>query len=535
MNEIRNARDGDDKAAVRNVLFIMCDQLRADALSCYKPGGALQTPNIDRLARMGVRFERAYVSSAVCGPSRTSYYTGRYPVSHRVTWNRVPHPIDELCLGDYLAEAGRDCWLLGKTHFVPDRQGLRQRGFSVEGATEIRFSQGGFKPIERYDGHYEMGPDSPYRNYLSERGYAGGHPWEDYVIGSTLPDESFASGWYLRHASLPARVREPDSETAYLTSRAMEFITGQGSKPWVLHLSFIKPHWPYKAPAPYHDMFGMEDCVAPVRSVQERERPHPVHAAYQRHEESESFARDEVWQNIRPVYMGLVKQIDDHIGRLLDHLAQEGRLQDTLIVFSSDHGDHLGDHWLGEKEYFFDSAMRVPLIVYDPSSAANATRGLSMTDFAECVDVVPTILDALEITPPTHRMEGRSLLAQIRGQQDHVAREFTVGSLDYAYREARTFLKRNVFECNGLMVRDDRYKYIHWQGFRPQLFDLQEDPDELRDLGEDKALQSVQSRMREMLFDWYGERRRRTTETEEQAVERTHAHERMMNILIGRW
>ncbi|HBJ68478.1 MAG TPA: phosphonate monoester hydrolase, partial [Alcaligenes faecalis] len=88
---------------IKNVLFIMCDQLRADHLSCYAPGGALKTPNLDRLAAMGVRFDRAYVNSAVCGPSRASYYTGRYPLSHRVTWNRVPHPIDELYLGDYLA------------------------------------------------------------------------------------------------------------------------------------------------------------------------------------------------------------------------------------------------------------------------------------------------------------------------------------------------------------------------------------------------------------------------------------------------
>src|SRR5690625_800855 len=107
---------------IKNILFVMCDQLRADYLSCYEPNQALQTPHLDRLAAMGNRFERAYVSSAVCGPSRASYYTGRYPLSHRVTWNQVPHPIDELYLGDYLADAGRDCHLLGKTHHVPDPQ-----------------------------------------------------------------------------------------------------------------------------------------------------------------------------------------------------------------------------------------------------------------------------------------------------------------------------------------------------------------------------------------------------------------------------
>lgn len=140
-------------------------------------GGALHTPNIDRLAGMGARFERAYVSAAVCGPSRTSYYTGRYPGSHRVTWNRVPMPADEWSLGDYLAEAGRDCWLLGKTHFVPDRRGLAARGLSAEGAAGERLMEGGFKVLERYDGHFEMDAGSGYRRYLIEHGYDRDRPW----------------------------------------------------------------------------------------------------------------------------------------------------------------------------------------------------------------------------------------------------------------------------------------------------------------------------------------------------------------------
>jgi len=521
--------------AARNVLFIMCDQLRTDALSCYGGSGALRTPNIDRLAAMGARFERAYVSSAVCGPSRTSYYTGRYPSSHRVTWNRVPMPADEWSLGDYLAEAGRDCWLLGKTHFVPDRRGLATRGLSAEGAAGERLMEGGFKVLERYDGHFEMEAGSGYRRYLIEHGYDRDRPWERDVIGSTGPDGGFATGWLLRNAGLPARIAERHSETAYLTDRAIDFIQGQGEQPWVLHLSYIKPHWPYKAPAPYHDMYAAEDAVAPVRGQAERERPHPVHGVYQRHEESLSFAQDEVWRAVRPVYMGLVKQIDDHIGRLLGHLERAGRLRDTLVVFCSDHGDLQGDHWLGEKEYFFEGAVRVPLIVYDPSPAADARRGHAVAEIAECVDVVPTILDALGVDVPAHRVEGQSLLPWVRGQAARPSREFAVGFLDYAYREARLFLDRGVTECSGMMLVDDRYKFLRWEGFRPQLFDLREDPGELRDLAEEAWAAPVLRRMGEALCDWNWRRQRRCTETFEQVAARTHAHERMMNIVIGRW
>lgn len=520
---------------VKNVLFIMCDQLRADALSCYTPGSALQTPHLDRLAAMGMKFERAYVNSAVCGPSRASYYTGRYPLSHRVTWNRVPHPIDELYLGDYLAEHGRDCHLLGKTHHVSNKAGLAQRQFKTEGVAATRFWEGGFIPIERYDGHFEMAPDSDYRRYLLDQGYQSEKPWEDYVIGSLQEDGQFASGWYMRNAGLPARVAGEDSETAYLTTRAMDFISAQGDTPWVLHLSYIKPHWPYKAPAPYHNMFGREDCTAPVRSQSERTHAHPVHAAYQQHEESQSFAQDEVWQTIKPVYMGLVKQIDDEVGRLLAHLDQLGRMHDTLIVFSSDHGDLLGDHWLGEKEYFFEGAIKVPLIVYDPGTAADATRGQTSQAFAECVDITPTILDALAIPVPGHRVEGRSLLPEIRAQAEGNPKEYTVASLDYAYREARTVLQRGVQECKGLMLRDAHYKYIYWQGYRPQLFDLTNDPDELHDLGDDISMAPVRARMQEALFEWHDSLKNRATENDQQVQARTNAHERMMNILIGRW
>lgn len=527
--------------AVRNVLFIMCDQLRADLLSCY--GGPVATPNIDALAAGGVRFERAYVNSGVCGPSRMSFYTGRYPDSHRVTWNRVPTPIDERTLGDYLRDAGMPLHLLGKTHFVPDRGATARDARLHDAAENALFEEGGFTPIERYDGHFEPEAGSPYRRYLLERGYESDKPWTDFVIGSSAPDGSLATGWLLRNAALPARVRPEDSETAYLTSRAIDFIERQGEVPWVLHLSYIKPHWPFKAPAPYHAIYGPDDCPVPDRAGHERVSPHPVFGAYQRLEESQSFARDEVWRAVRPVIMGLVRQIDDEIGRLTSRLAALGRLDDTLIVFTADHGDLSGDHWLGEKEYFYEPVMRVPMIVRDPSPLADARRGVVEEAFVECVDVVPTVLDALGLPAHAHRVEGRSLLALTRGGGTGAAavgartawRDAVFGQLDYAYREARVFLGRAPDACQGYMVRDARYKLIWWRDYPAQLFDLQEDPRELHDRGADPALRAVREALGERLTRWLATLKHRTTETLEQVERRTHAHERMMGILIGRW
>ncbi len=422
--------------SVRNVLFIMCDQLRADALSTY--GGKLATPNIDRLAKNGVRFDRAYVTSGVCGPSRVSYYTGRYPISHRVSWNRVPLPLDELTLGHHLATAGHRLRLLGKSHFVADQNGARTTGYQMQDAHRLLFDEGGFDPIERYDGHFEPDADSPYRKYLLERGYRSERPWTDFVIGSRAADGAIASGWLLRNAALPALVRAEDSETAYLTQRAMDYIAQQGDTPWVLHLSYIKPHWPAKAPAPYHDLYGADDCAPPVRSAAERVNPHPVFGAYQKLEESQAFARDEVWRTVRPVTMGLIRQIDDEIGRLMAHLESLGRMDDTLILFTSDHGDLAGDHWLGEKEYFYEPVMRVPMIVVDPSADADAYRGQASQAFVECIDVVPTILDALSVDPAEHRQYAPDRPQQWLGQAvEHFAdhRHRTVVCVDDLQRD----------------------------------------------------------------------------------------------------
>jgi arylsulfatase A-like enzyme len=493
------------------------------------------TPNIDRLAARGMRFDRAYVSSGVCGPARMSYYTGRYPVSHRVTWNRVPMPVDERTLGDLMRASGRELALLGKTHFVPDPRALEVHGYRLDEYERRLFDEGGFVPVERYDGHFEPANDSPYRRYLLERGYDSERPWTDFVIGSRDAEGNHASGWLLRNSPLPALVRAEDSETAYLTGRAIDWIDAQGDAPWALHLSYIKPHWPFKAPAPYHDMFGVNDCPRPVRADHERERPHPVFGAYQRLEESESFAQDHVWQAIRPVYMGLVKQIDDELGRLFDALEAKGRFDDTLVVFCADHGDLAGDHWLGEKEYFYEPVMRVPMIVCDPG-AAPGRRGAVSDAFVECVDVAPTILEALGLPAHDHRIEGRSLLALTRGEDTPPDwRDCVFGQLDYAYREAREFLGRDVGECNGLMVRESRYKYVWWEGFDEQLFDLQEDPEELVDRGTDPSLETVRARCRNRVTEWLATRKHRTTESRDQVSARTHAHERMMGILIGRW
>lgn len=510
----------------------MCDQLRADHLSCAGHPH-LKTPAIDSLARRGVLFPRAYVQSGVCGPSRMSYYTGRYMFSHGATWNRVPLSLREKTIGDYLLPAGIRVALAGKTHVLPDLEGLERYGIEGGSAIAALMRAGRFEELDRYDGHSPPGNESGYAAYLRAQGYNSDDPWSDYVISADGSDGP-VSGWHMRNVGLPARVAEAHSETAYMTREAMRFISDMGDKPWFLHLSYVKPHWPYMAPAPYHKMYGAGDCLPLNRAESELADQHPVLAAYRCHEESQSFQRSDAPGVVRPAYMGLIAQLDDWLGRLFDHLEKLGRFEDTLIFFTSDHGDFLGDHWLGEKEMFYEEAQRVPFIVYDPDAAADATRGTVDQRFVEAIDVVPTCLAALGQPAYDHLVEGRSLLPLLRGAKVDGWRDAVFSELDYSFREARKILGRKPQECRAIMVRTDRWKYVWWQDFRPMLFDLANDPGELRDLGAESASAGVRREMEERIAAWLKGLKTRVTVDDAYVEARTATHKKH-GIYFGVW
>ncbi len=307
----------------------------------------------------------------------------------------------------------------------------------------------------------------------------------------------------------------------------------QGDQPWVLHVSYIKPHWPYIVSAPYHDMYGPEDCVPAIRSEAEREDAHPVFKAFMQHPESVLFAKEEVRLTVAPTYMGLIKQIDDHIGRLMQLLEAKGRLDDTLIVFTSDHGDYMGDHWLGEKELFHEQSVRVPLIVIDPSDEAQATRGTVSDALVESIDLVPTFVEALGGQVADQRLEGRSLLGLLRrGAHAPTWREHAVSELDYSFRQARRDLGLGPSEARAYMVVTDRWKYVFYERLRPQLFDLRNDPQELVDLGADSGHQPTLRDMADRLFEWSRQRKTRVTTTDAD-VERLSSF--AGKRLIGLW
>jgi arylsulfatase A-like enzyme len=523
---------------VRNFLFIMYDQLRPDYLGCYGHP-VIDTPAFDSMSRRGVLFSRAYCQSPVCGSSRMSFYTGRYPTSHGTTWNNVPLRLSELTMGDYLRPLGYRVAVVGESHFVPDLEGMARAGLSPnDGGVGALIAQGGFEPWDRDDQlHPDSEPDLDFRYnlFLKEQGYGGRNPWHEHANSALGPGGEMLSGWYMRNAHLPSRVREEHSETAYFTDRAMAFIDDAGEQPWCLHLSYMKPHWPYMAPAPYHDMYrGENDVLSANRTERELHEAHPVVRAFMNHDDSQSFRDEAHRRHVIPTYMGLIRQLDDHLARLVHFLEVRGRMNDTLIVLTSDHGGYLGDHWLGEKELFHEESVRIPMIVVDPSPEADARRGERDDRLVESIDLLPTFLDSLGQPAQPHRLEGRSLRPLLHGQEDVPWRDAAFSEHDYAFMRARRELGLQPHEARSYMVRTDRWKYVHYEHFRPQLFDLQSDPMEQNDLGADPSHAAIRGEMSERLFQWFRTRAVRSTMSDE-TVERRTATARERGIIIEIW
>ena len=508
-------------AAARNILYIMFDQLRWDYLSCYGHPH-LHTPNIDRLAARGVRFANARIQSPLCGPSRMSALTGRYVHSHGASWNNTPLKVGEMTLGDHLRAQGMDCFLIGKTHMQADTAGMQRLGIDPDGVIGRRLAECGFDVIERDDG---MRPEGPrglydprgalhYNDYLRARGYDSDNPWHDFANSGVDDQGNVLSGWFLANSDQPANIAEPDSETPYLTRRAIEFIAGRGAAPWCLHLSYIKPHWPYIVPAPYHRLFGPDQFLPLIRDQAERATDHPVVAGFLQSPAARAFSDPAVRDKVLRAYMGLIKQIDDQMGVLFDWLERAGRMDDTMIVLTSDHGDYLGDHWMGEKMFFHDAAIKVPLIVHDPSPAADATRGTVSDALVELIDLVPTFVEVAGGAPGAldHILQGHSLNPILHGQAQDMPRAVQVCEYDWSSTPLAERMNLHPDRARMIMVCDQRWKLIHFEsGHRPVLFDMESDPHELTDLGASPDHAGVIAALYDHMFAWARRQSQRQT------------------------
>ena len=527
-------------STIQNILFILTDQLRWDYLSCYGHPH-LHTPNIDWLAENGVRFEHAYAQSPVCGPSRACISSGRYMSSQGTMSNGDPTPIGEKLMGEYLRPLGLRTAVIGKTDHRPDAHFLTRHGIELDSELGQRLA---FRDFDPYNTDYGLNPDElvkpglKYNEYLNEMGYEGKNPWQSWVQAVVDDEGNVRDGRIWSNSKYPSRLPDEHSESAYVTDRAIEFMGEMGNDPWCLQLGYYKPHWPYVTNDPYHKMYSAESHIPVNRTENERANAHPVLNAYHNLRLSQVFSKDGARDMIVSAYMGLVKQVDDHFGRLLTHMRESGLINNTLIVFTSDHGDNLGDHWSGEKDLPYDCSSRVPLLIYDPSSDAEATRGTVETRFAELIDILPTFIETAGGTLDDHQhlLEGRSLRPLIQGEKEVAWRDYIISEFDFTLRDFPEILDVPYQEARGFMIREARWKYVLFEGFRPMLFDMIDDPLEQNDLGESDAHAAIRAKLHEDIFRWLRTRKHRTTVTPSEASWRYgREFEDSHGILIGWW
>lgn len=475
-----------------NVLFILADQFRADCLG-HLGNGVIRTPNLDRLARGGVSFTHAFNQAAPCGPSRMCIYTSRYMCSTRAVNNYTPLRDAHENLAQHLRDAGWDPGLIGYNDYTPDPDLLRP---DDERRHRLTYDNclPGFARV-----YYHEYDSEAYFAWLRQLGYPEALLSHAQIHRPDVPAEG--PGQHLPQ-HFPAKYRRQHSECAYVTDRAIDYVTARGAaggeRGWVLSLNYIKPHPPNVCCAPYHEMYDPADMPPAARCEAELQPAHP----YLRGLAPRQLVDDGHLREYRACYYGMVSEVDDNLGRLFAALEETGQWRDTLVVFSADHGEHLGDHYLTGKGHFHDGGMRIPYILRDPRPAADVTRGQVRGEFVEAIDSAPTILEALGLAPPD-RFQGRSLLGLAHGDPGYRPR----GEIHYEFDYRQGALARGATDPDEHLmwvVRDRRYKLVQFAdgGLPPILFDLARDPDELDDAAQRPACQQVVLEYSQRLLRW---------------------------------
>ena len=426
-----------------NVLFIMSDQHQGKASGCYGHP-FVQTPTIDALAASGTRFTRAYTNSPICMPARAALATGRF-VFQTGNWdNGHPYEGKVKSWHHMLRENGVGATSIGKLHFRNEtddtgfeRQIVPMHAVAGRGDARSCIKRPMTGPMKASKHMTEFGPgDSPYLQY-------------DADIAEKACD------W------LRARAADPNTD------------------PFCAFVSFVCPHPPYIAPPEVYEIYERIEMPTPKLSDRETEL-HPWLVKNHWHRNYDDFVTEETRPGLLRSYYGTTTYLDRNIGKVLAALEETGLRDDTLIFYTSDHGENLGTRRGWGKSNMYEEACNIPMILSGPDVPAGKVCDTPVT----LVDVAPTILDAVDMNEVAAEqgLPGDSMigLAQADSDPDRIGfSEYEAAAADRA----------------AFMIRKGRYKYIHYVGYEPELFDLEADPEELTSLHADPAHQDARHRL----------------------------------------
>ncbi len=432
-----------------NLLFIFSDQHSKEKTGCYG-NPYIKTPNIDSLAKRGTKFTSAYSNSPICVPARACLATGRYANQLKLWDNAFPYLGEEFdSWGHRLENEGIDVTTFGKLHFryPEDNTGFKDQRL----------------PLHVRDGIGDL-------------------------FGAIRERDACKLG-------LAKSVREPKiGESSYtkldkqIADEACSYLVNESvnkDKPWVMQVGFVLPHFPFIAPQEYWDLYNEEDLPLP-KNYAKNERPEYPFCVDHRHYQGtdEELSPEQLRKTIH-AYYGMCSYVDSQIGRVLQALEESGQLENTRIIYSTDHGEMLGDHGLWYKSCMFEGSAGIPFIMAGPDIPEDETVDVNIS----LVDIFPTILDCVGLKPleADEDLPGATLLPLARGENKENRVVFS------EFHASGSF-------TGGFMIRKQNFKLIQYVGYPSVLFNLEDDPDELTNIAEVSAYAEVLNDLRRELF-----------------------------------
>ena len=472
---------------IRNVVLMVADQWRADTLGFLGTPG-VKTPNLDELAARSVTFANHWCQASPCGPSRRSLHTGTHISTHKQWTNNDVGERCHITMTQAIRNAGVTPYLVGYTDTPNAPLEEEVRGEQLYDPA--------FEMVRPF--YWQLGfPE--YRAFLAEQGYGD----LDASMTGIYPTDGEPDADGLA----PSRIAAEHSDVAWLTDAAVDVIE-QAEAPFFLHLNWLRPHPPMAPVSPYHRLIYPADVSMPIHPSARKER-YAAHDFFAR--ASAGRALNEYLQrpvtteeltktderHIRAAYYGHCAEVDAQVGRVLKTLERESLLDETLVIFMSDHGEALGDHGLYGRRGPFDSHFTVPCIVFDPR--ADATRNTRITSFTTNMDIMPTILESVG-APIPDSVQGQSLGELVRDPKASALRDHVCYAMDWTDHGTPPGATSDSFTRKRFYaVRNERYRFVRFSDLPAMLFDLQEDPHELTNLAYSPDLYKVRDELEKAL------------------------------------